>query len=150
MPSQVPVGGNRAFIGAANFRTRVPPDMAKLIRILVAEDHLMNQQEMLRMLARLGYRADAVNNGAEAVAALHRSPYDIVLMDCQMPELDGYEATRRIKANADLRHIPIIVITSYALSGDDAKAMAAGADAYVSKPFSPRGLLATIRKFLPE
>jgi two-component system cell cycle response regulator DivK len=69
-------------------------------------------------------------------------------MDVQLPVLDGYEATRRIKAKAELRHIPIIVVTSYALSGDDVKARAAGADAYVAKPFSPRELLATIQQFL--
>ena len=69
-------------------------------------------------------------------------------MDIQLPGLDGYEATRRIKANPDLRHIPIIVVTSYALSGDDVKAYEAGCDDYVSKPFSPRELLAKIRKYL--
>jgi two-component system cell cycle response regulator DivK len=71
-------------------------------------------------------------------------------MDVQLPLLDGHEATRRIKQDPELRHIPIIVVTSYALSGDDAKAMAAGCDAYVAKPFSPRQLLATIRRFLPD
>jgi two-component system cell cycle response regulator DivK len=70
-------------------------------------------------------------------------------MDIQLPELDGYEATRRIKANPQLRHIPIIVVTSYALSGDEEKARAAGCDAYVAKPYSPRQLLAKIREFLP-
>jgi two-component system cell cycle response regulator DivK len=69
-------------------------------------------------------------------------------MDIQLPGIDGYEATRRIKANPTLRAIPLIVVTSYALSGDDAKAMAAGADAYVSKPFSPRALLAKVREHL--
>jgi two-component system cell cycle response regulator DivK len=75
---------------------------------------------------------------------------DLNLMDIQLPVLDGHEATRRIRQNAELAAIPIIVVTSYALSGDDAKAMAAGADGYVAKPFSPRQLLATIRRFLPE
>ena len=75
---------------------------------------------------------------------------DLILMDIQLPVLDGYEATRRIKADPELRVIPIVVVTSYALSGDDAKASAAGCDAYVAKPFSPRALLAVIRKFLPE
>jgi two-component system cell cycle response regulator DivK len=70
-------------------------------------------------------------------------------MDIQLPGLDGYEATRRIKANAVLRQSPIIAVTSYALSGDDARAFEAGCDAYVSKPFSPRALLAKIREFLP-
>jgi two-component system, cell cycle response regulator DivK len=74
---------------------------------------------------------------------------DLILMDIQLPGLDGYEATRRIKANAVLRQSPIIAVTSYALSGDDATAFEAGCDAYVSKPFSPRALLAKIREFLP-
>jgi two-component system cell cycle response regulator DivK len=69
-------------------------------------------------------------------------------MDIQLPGIDGYEATRRIKANPALRATPLIVVTSYALSGDEAKATAAGADAYVSKPFSPRALLAKVREFL--
>ena len=75
---------------------------------------------------------------------------DLILMDVQMPVLDGHEATQRIKAQPELRSIPIIVVTSYALSGDEAKAKAAGADGYVAKPFSPRALLATIRRFLPS
>jgi two-component system cell cycle response regulator DivK len=71
-------------------------------------------------------------------------------MDIQLPGIDGYEATRRIKANPHLRQIPLIVVTSYALSGDDVKAFSAGADAYVSKPFSPRALLARVREYLPS
>ena len=71
-------------------------------------------------------------------------------MDIQLPGLDGYEATRRIKANAALRQIPIFAVTSYALSGDDVKAREAGCDAYVTKPFSPRALLAKVREYLPD
>jgi two-component system cell cycle response regulator DivK len=70
-------------------------------------------------------------------------------MDIQLPGLDGYEATRRIKANPQLPNIPVIIVSSYALSGDDVKAFEAGCDAYVSKPFSPRELLAKIREYLP-
>jgi two-component system cell cycle response regulator DivK len=73
---------------------------------------------------------------------------DLILMDTQLPGIDGYEATRRVKANPALRAVPVIAVTSYALSGDEAKALAAGADAYVSKPFSPRALLAKVREFL--
>ena len=73
---------------------------------------------------------------------------DLILMDIQLPGIDGYEATRRIKADSELRHIPIIAVTSYALSGDDAKAYAAGCDGYLTKPFSPRQLLARVREFL--
>jgi two-component system cell cycle response regulator DivK len=83
-----------------------------------------------------------------ALAETHRP--DLILMDIQLPGLDGYEATRRIKANPALRHIPVIAVTSYALSGDEVKAKAAGCDAYVTKPFSPRALLAKVREFLPQ
>jgi two-component system cell cycle response regulator DivK len=71
-------------------------------------------------------------------------------MDIQLPLMDGYEATRRIKAHPELKNIPIIAVTSYALSGDDSKARAAGCDAYVTKPYSPRELLAMIRQYLPQ
>jgi two-component system cell cycle response regulator DivK len=73
---------------------------------------------------------------------------DLILMDIQLPVLDGYEATRRIKADPALRGIPVIAVTSYALSGDETKARAAGCDAYITKPFSPRVLLAKVREFL--
>ena len=87
--------------------------------------------------------------GEDGVAAAEKERPDLILMDIQLPGLDGYEATRRIKANPALRHIPIIVVTSYALSGDDVKAFEAGCDAYVTKPFGPRELLAKIREYLP-
>ena len=133
----------------ANFRTRVPPDTAKLIRILVAEDHLMNQHVMLRMLARLGYTADAVCNGVEAVAALTRSPYDIVLMDCQMPELDGYEATRQIRRNGGrFRSTPIIAVTANAMEGDREKCLDSGMSDYMSKPVLAQTLATTLEKWI--
>jgi two-component system cell cycle response regulator DivK len=80
------------------------------------------------------------------MARTHRP--DLILMDIQLPVLDGYETTRRIKADPELRAIPIIAVTSYALSGDETKARAAGCDAYITKPFSPRVLLAKVREFL--
>jgi two-component system cell cycle response regulator DivK len=88
-------------------------------------------------------------NGEEALAAVARERPDLVLMDIQMPIMDGYEATRRIKADPALRPIPIIAVTSYALTGDEEKALTAGSDAYVTKPYSPRQLLAKIRELLP-
>lgn len=134
---------------AANFTTRVPADMAKLIRILVAEDHLMNQRVMLRMLARLGYTADAVCNGVEAVSALNRSPYDIVLMDCQMPELDGYEATRMIrKSGGRFLSTPIIAVTANAMAGDREKCLASGMSDYMSKPVLAQTLATTLKKWI--
>jgi two-component system cell cycle response regulator DivK len=82
------------------------------------------------------------------IAAAAHHP-DLILMDIQLPLLDGYEASRRIKADPALKHIPIIVVTSYALSDDETKARAAGCDAYVAKPYSPRALLAKIREYAP-
>jgi two-component system cell cycle response regulator DivK len=87
--------------------------------------------------------------GEDGVRSAGLNHPDLILMDVQMPVLDGYEATRRIKADPQLAGIPIIVVTSYALSGDENKAREAGCDAYVTKPYSPRALLAKIREFLP-
>jgi two-component system cell cycle response regulator DivK len=87
--------------------------------------------------------------GEDGVRLAGEERPDLILMDIQLPGLDGYEATRRIKADPALRPIPIIAVTSYALSGDDVKALEAGCDAYVTKPFSPRALLATIRQYVP-
>jgi two-component system cell cycle response regulator DivK len=118
-------------------------------RILVVEDQEDNRRIMRDLLRKAGFDVLEATTGEEGILLAETHCPDLILMDIQMPVLDGYEATRRIKALHELRHIPIIVVTSYALSGDDAKAQAAGADAYVSKPFSPRQLLAKIRQFLP-
>ena len=116
-------------------------------RILVVEDQEDNRRIVRDLLNSVGFELIEAVTGEEGVQRAEETVPDLILMDIQMPVLDGYEATRRIKASAKCGHIPIIVITSYALSGDDAKAMAAGADAYVAKPFSPRDLLAKIRQF---
>ena len=117
-------------------------------RILVVEDQEDNRRIMRDLLTSAGYELIEATDGEAGVRLAEAERPDLILMDIQLPVLDGYEATRRIKANPELRAIPIIVVTSYALSGDDAKARAAGGDAYVAKPFSPRQLLAKIRKFL--
>jgi CheY-like chemotaxis protein len=141
--------GDRSGSPVANFRIRVPPDTAKLIRILVAEDHITNQQVLLRMLARLGFSADAVGNGVEAIAAITRSPYDIILMDCQMPELDGYEATRQIrKSGGRFRSTPIIAVTANAMDGDREKCLASGMSDYMSKPVLAQTLASTLEKWI--
>jgi two-component system, cell cycle response regulator DivK len=119
-------------------------------RILVVEDQEGNRRIVRDLLTSTGYELIEALDGETGVRMAKEHQPDLILMDIQLPGLDGYEATRRIKAEPTLRAIPIVVVTSYALSGDDAKAMAAGADAYVAKPFSPRQLLATIRKLLPE
>ena len=118
-------------------------------RILIVEDQEDNRRILRDLLSNVGFELVEAITGEEGVrlAAIHRP--DLILMDVQMPVLDGHAATRRIKAQPDLQNIPIIVVTSYALSGDDAKAKAAGADAYVAKPFSPRELLSVVRRFLP-
>ena len=117
--------------------------------ILVVEDQEDNRRIMRDLLTSVGYEVMEAVTGEEGVAAAETHRPDLILMDVQLPGLDGYEATRQIKANPDLEHIPIIVVTSYALSGDDVKAFEAGCNAYVSKPFSPRELLAKIREYLP-
>jgi len=118
-------------------------------RILVVEDHEDNRQILRDLLGSVGYDVVEAHDGEAALPAATQHRPDLILMDIQLPLLDGYEATRRIKADPALAHIPIIVVTSYALSGDEAKARAAGCDAYVAKPYSPRQLLAKIREFLP-
>lgn len=119
-------------------------------RILVIEDQEDNRQIVRDLLSANGYELTDAITGEEGVAFAKRDRPDLILMDIQLPGIDGYEATRRIKADPELRHIPIIVVTSYALSGDDQKAFAAGCDGYVTKPFSPRLLMAKIREYLPE
>ena len=119
-------------------------------RILVIEDQEDNRQIVRDLLSANGYELIDATTGEEGVAFAKRDRPDLILMDIQLPGIDGYEATRRIKADAELSKIPIIVVTSYALSGDDQKAFAAGCDGYVTKPFSPRLLLAKIREYLPE
>jgi two-component system cell cycle response regulator DivK len=117
-------------------------------RILIVEDHEDNRRILRDLLSSAGYELIEAVTGTEGVAAADKYRPDLILMDIQLPEIDGYEAARRIKANKALHPIPIIAVTSFALGGDDAMAYAAGCAAYVTKPFSPRQLLATIRKHL--
>ena len=118
-------------------------------RILVIEDTEDNRQIIRDLLTNAGYRLVEAIDGAQGVEAARRELPDLILMDIQLPVMDGYEATRRIKADPATRMIPIIAVTSYALSGDESKARQAGCDGYVAKPFSPRQLLAKVREFLP-
>ena len=122
-------------------------------RILVAEDNCVNQEVALGILRKLGLRADAVANGAEAVSALATLPYDLVLMDVQMPEMDGLEAARLIRSpnSAVRRHgIPIIAMTAAAMPGDRERCLAAGMNGYVTKPVSLRALVETLNTWLPQ
>jgi two-component system cell cycle response regulator DivK len=117
-------------------------------RILVVEDHEDNRQILRDLLEHAGYDMIEAEDGEQALRAAASHRPDIILMDIQLPMLDGYEAARRLKSDPNLNAIPIIVITSYALSGDEEKAYAAGCDAYVAKPYDPIALLKTIRQYL--
>ncbi len=117
-------------------------------RILVVEDQEDNRKILRDLLTSADFEVIEAEDGESGLAAAAEHRPDLILMDIQLPGLDGYEATRRIKADAVLHSIPVIVVTSYALAGDDGKARAAGCDAYISKPYSPRQLLAKVREYL--
>ena len=122
-------------------------------RVLLAEDNITNQQVALSILKHLGLRADAVADGAEAVKAMATVPYDLVLMDVQMPVMDGLEATRLVRGGETaVRNpwVPIIAMTANAIQGDRGKCLEAGMSDYVSKPVSPQTLAAVLGKWLPQ
>jgi two-component system, cell cycle response regulator DivK len=116
--------------------------------ILVVEDQPDNRRILRDMLSNAGYELVEAESGEEALTAIEAQRPDLILMDIQLPVMDGYEATRRIRSNPELKSIPIIAVTSYALAGDEAKALAVGCNAYVTKPFSPRALLAKVQEHL--
>jgi len=121
-------------------------------RVLLAEDNITNQQVALGILKKLGVRADAVANGEEVLSALESIPYDLVLMDVQMPEMDGFEATRRIRtphAENINRSLPIIAMTAHAMQGDREKCLQAGMNDYLTKPISPESLVEALERWLP-
>src|SRR3970282_1939275 len=117
--------------------------------LLVIEDHEENRRLLRDLLTSFGYELTEAVTGEEGLTAAETQRPDLILMDIQLPGIDGYETPRRIKANPALCHIPVIAVTSYALSGDDVKALEAGCDAYVTKPFDPAELLAKIKGYLP-
>ncbi len=118
-------------------------------RVLVIEDTLDNRQILRDLLTNAGFDLLEATDGAEGLRMAIASRPDIILMDIQLPVMDGYEVTRRLRADPSFDRIPIIAVTSFALSGDEAKSRQAGCDAHFAKPFSPRRLLAAIRDLLP-
>jgi CheY-like chemotaxis protein len=118
-------------------------------RILVAEDNQVNRLVLLTQLRKFGYQAEAVVNGAEAVQAATTEDYDLVLMDCEMPAMDGYEATRRIR-RARQRSLPIIAVTAHAMSGDRDRCLAAGMDDFITKPIDMQVLAHLTAKWCSE
>jgi CheY-like chemotaxis protein len=128
-------------------------DPARTYRVLVAEDNPVNQLVAVRLLAKLGVEVEVVANGALALEALQRDVFDLVLMDCQMPEVDGYEATARLRElrdSASSPRIPVVALTANAMSGDRERCLAAGMDDYLSKPFTVDDLGRVLASWLPH
>jgi two-component system cell cycle response regulator DivK len=119
-------------------------------RILVTDDQEDNRRILLDLLSAAGFEVVEASTGEDGVAMAEAHPPDLILMDIQLPGIDGLEATRRIKANPALTHVPVFAVTSFALSGDEAKALAAGCDGYIAKPYSPRALLQRVRDTLAK
>ena len=136
-------GGARDVLTAGELQTQARRSKA---RILLAEDNIVNQKVALKVLEKLGYQADVVGNGLDVVAALDSVPYDVVLIDCQMPKMGGYEATGRIRSMEQDKHTPIIALTAHTMKGDREKCLQAGMDDYLNKPFNAQALAAVIDK----
>ncbi|MDB6155741.1 MAG: domain S-box protein, partial [Chthoniobacteraceae bacterium] len=127
---------------------RKTPATAQDVRILVVEDHVVNMKVALHQLQKLGYVADSAENGSDALEAMVKHPYDMVLMDCQMPVMDGYEATRHLRRiEGSRRHTWVVALTAHSLEGDRAKCIAAGMDDYLSKPMRSEDLRLALNRF---
>ncbi|HAP41615.1 MAG TPA: hypothetical protein DCQ94_17935, partial [Nitrospira sp.] len=157
-------GSGTTGTGSGKTRAAAPPlitrhtlaEQSPRPRILVAEDNVVNQKLAVRMLDRLGYQPDVVSNGQEAVTAFERESYAAIVMDCQMPTMDGYEATKQIRAHEQrpdisrtVAHIPIIALTANAMPGDRERCKAAGMDDYLSKPVKTDDLGFILQRWAP-
>jgi CheY-like chemotaxis protein len=119
--------------------------------VLVVEDSPVNRLVAVHVLERCGFRAHVVNDGREALQALSTQSYDAVLMDCQMPNIDGYEATRELRRRENgIRHTPVIAMTAHAMTGDRDRCLAAGMDDYIAKPVRSQTLVEVLRRWIVE
>jgi signal transduction histidine kinase len=133
----------------ATYLTSVDSAAVRSGQILVVEDNLVNQQVVAGLLAKRGYRATVANHGGEALEALEAASFDLILMDVQMPVLDGLEATRRIRADRRWRDLPIVGLTAHAMAGDRERCIQAGMNDYLPKPVRPPALIETVRRYIP-
>ena len=129
-------------------KSGIDPELGKRhpLRILVAEDNQVNQKLALRILEQMGYRADVASNGLEAIESIERQTYDVILMDVQMPELDGLDATREIRQLETTTQPHIIAMTANAMEGDREACLAAGMDDYISKPIRVDELIGALQR----
>ncbi|MBI4517748.1 MAG: PAS domain S-box protein [Deltaproteobacteria bacterium] len=127
-----------------------PPPAARSLRFLLAEDNAVNQKLVVRLLEKRGHHVEVANNGKEALAAVELDAFDLVLMDVQMPELDGFEATAAIREREQTtgRHVPIVAMTAHAMKGDEERCLQAGMDGYISKPIQVEKLVAVLARFV--
>jgi len=142
---------DRVVLSPTNTRHKLAGSNYRNVRILLAEDNITNQHVARAILRKLGYRVDVVGDGRQVIEALKQSAYDLVLMDCQMPEMDGYEATRKIrKAESEIQrpNIPIIAMTAHAMKGDREKCLEAGMDDYIAKPVTPGDVAEILERWL--
>ena len=152
MADHKPIVRKKVQTDALSIKTPVTPPPApgrKPVRILLAEDNIINQKVAIGLLNNIGYKADVANNGVEVLAALEVKPYDVILMDCQMPELDGYETTQRIRANTKYGALRIIAMTANAMRGESEKCLDAGMDDYLSKPVRLESLRDMLARWMP-
>ena len=138
---------------ASTMAPSISESAKRKIRILVAEDNPVNQKVAQAMLRKMGLHADVVANGQEAINALQIMPYDLVLMDCQMPEMDGFEATRSIRQGGSKAHnvqIPIIAMTAFTMRGDKDKCIQAGMSDFIAKPVQQQELAELLARWLAK